>query len=123
MAVAEKQERREHPRSQRGFAPPQGTVSGKLIRHVDNISCSGVLCRVDKSLPLMEKLLVTIELPDRRSEESRFSLECEGVVVRSEPVECEQDGEEYQIAIFFTRLGEETRQRIADYVEWDLRDA
>lgn len=121
--MVEKKERRQHPRSQRGFADPRATVSGNVIRHVDNISCSGVLCRMEKSLPLMEKLLVTIDLPGHRSDESRFSLECEGVVVRSEPVECDQDGEEYQVAIFFTRLTDDARQRIAEYVERDLRDA
>ena len=114
-------ERRKHPRSQRGFAQLQAEVAGNSIKHVDNISCSGVLCRMEKSLPIMEKLLVTIELPNHQSGSSPFLLECEGVVVRSEPFECEQDGTEYQVAIFFTRLSDDKRQQIASYVEHDLQ--
>ncbi len=119
--MAQMEERRKHPRSQRGFAQPQAAVSGNLIRHVDNISCSGVLCRTENNIPLMEKLLVTIELPDHGSDDTGFSFECEGVVVRSEPVECEHDGVEYQVAIFFTNLSDDARERIAGYVEHDLR--
>jgi len=119
--VARTEERRQHPRSQRGFDQLQAVIPGNAIRHVDNISCSGVLCRMEKSLPLMEKLLVTLELPDHGSDNTQFSLECEGVVVRSEPVDCEQDGSEYQVAIFFTSLSDEARQHIASHVEHDLQ--
>jgi len=118
--VAQIEERREHPRSQHGFAQPLATVSGNVIRHVDNISCSGVLCRMDNSLPLMEKLLMTLDLPDFSSDDTRFSVECEGVVVRNERVECDADGTEYQVAIFFTHLSDTARRHIAGYVEHDL---
>jgi len=118
--VAQSEERREHPRSQHGFAQPRAAVSGSIIKHVDNISCSGVLCRMNNSLPLMEKLLVTIELPDFSSDDMSFSVECEGVVVRNERVECDVDGTEYQIAVFFTHLSDDARRHIAGYVEHDL---
>ena len=118
--MAKIDERREHPRSQHGFSQAQAAIPGSIIRHVDNISCSGVLCRMDNSLPLMEKMMVTIDLPDFSSDDMRFSLECEGVVVRNERIECETDGIEYQVAIFFTHLSDDAHRHIAGYVEHDL---
>ena len=119
--MAQSEERRRHPRSQRGFDQPQATVSGSIIKHVDNISCSGVLCRMENSLPLMEKLMMTLDLPDFSSDDTRFSVECEGVVVRNERVECDVDGPEYQVAIFFTHLSDDARRHVAGYVEQDLK--
>lgn len=119
MGLSKEQERRKCPRAERGAAQVQAAISGSTIRHVDNISCSGVLCRMDKNLPLMEKLFISIELPD--GDGDAYSLECEGVVVRTEPFECECNGSEYQVAIFFTHLEDDTRHRISQYVENDLR--
>lgn len=119
--MSKDQERRSFPRADGGEDRVQAVVSGSTIRHVDNISCSGVLCRMNKNLPLMEKLLVSIELPDGNGGGTACSLECEGVVVRTEPFECECNGAEYQVAIFFTHLGEDARKRISEYVENDTR--
>ncbi len=118
--MAKIDERREHPRSQHDLSQAQAVIPGSIIRHVDNISCSGVLCRMENSLPLMEKLMMTLDLPEFGSDDTRFSVECEGVVVRNERVECDADGTEYQVAIFFTHLSDDARRYIAGYVEHDL---
>jgi hypothetical protein len=115
-----KEERRSDPRADRGASQVQAAIPGSTIRHVDNISCSGVLCRMDRNLPLMEKLLVSIDLPGSDETGDARSLECEGVVVRTEPFVCENDGAEYQVAIFFTHLEDDARQHISEYVARDL---
>ncbi len=118
--MAKIDERRKHPRSQHDLSKAQAVIPGSIIRHVDNISCSGVLCRMENSLPLMEKLMMTLDLPDSNSNDMRFELECEGVVVRNEQIECDTDGIEYQVAIFFTHLSDDARRHITGYVERDL---
>ena len=50
-----KSERRKHPRSRRGFRQPAAPADG-LINHVDNISCSGVLCRTHRPVAVMTKM-------------------------------------------------------------------
>ena len=114
------EERRGHPRAERSVADVHAAIPGSTIKHVDNISCSGVLCRMDSNLPLMEKLLVSLELPGADGNGGADPIECEGVVVRTEAVECERDGPEYQVAIFFTHLDEEVRDRISQYVERNI---
>ena len=109
-------ERRSHPRSQRGFRVSDGTQDG-LISHVDNISESGVFCHAQSPVAEMTKMGIVLELPDPVNKR----VEAEGIVVRcvaEEPVH-----EEFRIAILFTKVSKEDQEAILAYVEHTLGES
>ncbi|TLN19310.1 PilZ domain-containing protein [bacterium] len=74
-----------------------------------NISTRGISCVVSGEVPAMNKLRVSIGLPS--GGEARL-LECDGVVVRSEP--CEGG---YSIAIYFLNIDRDGAALIKEYLE------
>lgn len=108
------QERRRYPRSRRGLPTIADNSSPGVLNHVDNISASGILCHTINPIPLMTKMSVVLELPkpfDRR-------VECEGVVVRCDPEEVGDD--KFRVAILYTRMTDEDREALEEYVLYDL---
>ena len=113
-----KPERRRHPRTE-GILPLKISKKGlDAITETRNISCSGVYCRVNKAVPLMSKIGVTLLLPMHFGKRvSTKKINCNGVVVRSDPAIIEEAETAYQnIAIFFTDLSKKDRDSIARYV-------
>lgn len=108
-----KSERRKHPRSRRGFRQPAAAADG-LINHVDNISCSGVLCRTHRPVAVMTKLEITLELP---KPEVR-TVNAEGIVIRCDSNNAADS--EFQVAILYTKLDDGDHHAIRRYVEHDL---
>ncbi len=107
-------ERRRYPRSRRALPAVTDDSGPGVLNHIDNISASGVLCHTVKPIPLMTRMSIVLELPrpfDRR-------VECEGVVVRCEPDEMGDDN--FRVAILYTRMDEEDRVAIEEYVLYDL---
>ena len=104
-------ERRKHPRSRTGFK-----AGGGIINHVDNISCSGVLCRTKEPVAEMTKMSIELDLP----EPVERLVKAEGIVIRCEPDPRKR--EDYRVAIFYTRINDSDHQAIRDYVEHDLAD-
>ena len=62
----------------------------------------------------MTKMSMALELP--KPAETR--IECEGIVVRCDPDEKVDD--HFKVAILYTRISDEDRQAIEDFVEHDL---
>jgi hypothetical protein len=83
------------------------------MNHIDNISANGVLCHTIKPVPLMTKMGIALELPNAESRR----IECEGVVIRCEPHEVGDD--KFKVAILYTRIDEDDRQAIDEFVEMD----
>ena len=110
-------ERRKHPRSARGFVPAEDLSDKGLINRVENISCSGVLCRTKRPVPEMTKMSIALDLP----EPANRQIEAEGTVVRC--VTEDSHGESFQVAILFTRVSEDAQQAIKEYVEHDLAES
>ena len=111
-------ERRGHPRTET-ILPLKISKRGlDVITETRNISCSGIYCCVNKPLPLMSKIGVTLLLPVyRRSRPGTERIRCNGVVVRSEPAIVKEAVTAYQnIAIFFTDLSRKDKNRIGQYV-------
>jgi len=104
-------ERRKHPRSRGGFKPGR---TGGLINHVENISCSGVLCRMHRPVPEMTKLAIVLDLPGSGVR----TIETEGVVIRCEAAYPKHD--EFKVAIIFSKLSDDDHRAIREYVEHDL---
>ncbi|NQS99505.1 MAG: PilZ domain-containing protein [Candidatus Omnitrophica bacterium] len=113
-----KSERRDHPRATANLGLKIRNKGLYLITDTRNISCSGVYCRVNKPLPLMSKISLTLLIPIRNKDKiNTVKIRCNGVVVRSEPEILEDADTAYQnIAIFFTDLPKKDRSNIAQYV-------
>lgn len=108
-------ERRKHPRSRGGFKQAADVDADRLINHIDNISASGVLCRTHRPVAAMTKMEVVLQLPppDPRT------ITAEGIVVRCDALDSGK-GDEFQVAILYTRLNEDDQHAIRRYVEHDL---
>jgi len=108
------EERRRYQRSKRGFPAFVDESGPGVLNHIDNVSANGVLCHTVKPVPLMTKLGIVLELP--KPQERR--VECEGIIVRCEPHE--QGDDHFKVAILFSRISDEDRQAIIEFVEHDL---
>jgi hypothetical protein len=112
-------ERRKHPRRETVLSLKISKRGLDVITETRNISCSGVYCRVNKPLPIMAKIGVTLLLPiqNRRNRVNTEKIRCNGVVVRSEPAIVKEADTAYQnVAIFFTDLSKKDKDRITQYV-------
>jgi len=110
------EDRRRYPRSRRGISTITDTSGPGILNHIDNISANGVLCHTVKPIPLMTKIGIALELP--RPFERR--VECEGIVVRCEPHDMGDD--HFKVAILYTRIEDEDREAIHQFVESDLAE-
>lgn len=114
----QKTERRKHPRL-RSIIPLKISKRGlDVITETRNISCSGVYCRVNKPIPVMSKIGITLLLPIQSNNRVLTKkIKCSGVVVRSEPLIVEEADTAWQnIAIFFTDLSKKDKDKIAQYI-------
>src|SRR5262245_33468449 len=107
-------ERRKYPRSRSGFPGVRHEASPGLFNHVDNISCSGVLCHTSRRVEEMTKMKIDIELPPNGD-----TVAAEGVVVRCAPHPRGQE-DRFSVAILFTKLDDAAHHAIHEYVESDL---
>lgn len=107
-------DRREHPRSARGFAHVELRSEEGLINRIENISCSGVLCHMKRPVPEMTKMSIVLDLP----EPADCQIEAEGIVVRC--VAEDQRGESFRVAILYTKVTDDAQHAIRQYVEHDL---
>jgi hypothetical protein len=62
----------------------------------------------------MTKLVISLDL--QRPNHDR--VDCEGIVVRCEPDSMDED--RFRVAILYTRVAEDDRQAILDFVDHDL---
>ncbi len=108
-------ERRRYPRSRRRMALQLDDADPGVLNHVDNISANGVLCHTVKPVPLMTRLSIALDLPkpiNRR-------IECEGIVVRCDPHE--QGDDHFKVAILYSKISDEDRKALIEFVEHDLK--
>ncbi len=111
-----KAEGRRYPRSATGFKGIK--VASGILNHVDNISCSGILCHTLESLPIMTKMSIDLDLPGPAG---HTPINCEGIVVRCEP-DARNEGQ-FKVAILYTRLSDDHHHAVKEYVENDLARA
>ncbi len=106
------EERRRYQRSQRGLKLAIVDDNGPgVLNHIDNISETGVLCHTVKPLPLMARVGVMIDMP----KPAEHRIEAEGIVVRCDPDELGDD--HFLVAIFFTRLSDDDRDAVTEFVQ------
>lgn len=111
------EERREHPRSRRGFVPPAEASGDGLINSIENISPSGVLCHTQRPVAEMTKMSIVLHLPNPVSRE----VEAEGIVIRC--VAEDSHGDTFKVAILYTKVSEDDQEAIRIYVDHDLLES
>ena len=112
-------ERRSHPRADAKvpLLITCGAEPDAIAAQTSNLSCSGLYGNVPMHIPAFERVRVGVSLPlSDGGDGSAEPLEVEGIVVRSEPSNEEEERRDYGIAIFFPDISEEARTRIATYV-------
>lgn len=113
-------EKRKHARVDKRVPVKIGSPELDLVTETQNISCSGVYCRVNKYLEPMTKLQITLLIPSRKSGRSASKkIVCSGVVVRTENI-LHEDG--FNVAIFFSDISARNSQLLMEYVQQCLAD-
>ncbi len=107
---------------------PRAKGTGKLLlalesqppgAQIKDISVSGINFTADAPLEFMTRLVMTIVFPGEKNPggepASSGGIQCEGAVVRCEPVKGGDEGK-YEIAVFFTSLEQSASGAIEEYV-------
>ena len=112
-----KPERRRSPRVEKRLSLRLAGADVDLTTETKNISAMGVYCRVDRHIPYMSKLRVTLLLPVKQGHQTRtHTIQCDATVVRSESQIIEHGKEMHFVALFFERIGRSDAKRIGDYL-------
>ena len=93
-----------------------------IVVRARNISCAGVYCHINRYIPPFQKLRLAMIIPlsDGDTIHSEM-IRVEGVTVRVEPEEPEDDVVDYHIAIFFENVSEKDQKIIEKYVDQQRR--
>jgi len=97
-------------------------VGGKIIpAESANLSEGGVYCEVEKYVPPLTRVAITLLLPSFGGAHARPSeIRAEGVVVRNIPVKEGRKVTKYRIACAFTSISSEQRAIVREYIIWHL---
>ncbi|MDD5613454.1 MAG: PilZ domain-containing protein [Candidatus Omnitrophica bacterium] len=87
-----------------------------FITETINISSGGAYCQIDRFIPVMTKLKILMFLPIIGRNRSH-KIECEGIIVRTEPEYPADDIDKYNIAIFFSNIAKKDCAKITSYVK------
>jgi c-di-GMP-binding flagellar brake protein YcgR len=108
------QERRGAPRVHERIAFAIGQDGKEIRSETKNISTAGAYCLTDQFIAPMTKLQLRLELPHSPKP---VKIECEGVVVRAEPVVQSAQQGQFHIAVYFSEMSERDRAHIARFVQ------
>ncbi len=118
-----KVERRKHPRARGTAGLRLGAAPHAAGLQVKDISLSGLSFRIGRPIEFMTRLMMTLMLPIQSDPAGRpeapTSVQCEGAVVRCEPVHG-GDAQQYEVAVFFTDLDDTARKAVEEYVKAHL---
>lgn len=79
-----------------------------------DLSLGGASCEINRFLPPLTKVLLSLDFPGEEAEESAA---CRGVIVRVEP-EAEQPEETtYKVGILFTEISRQDRDKLQNFLE------
>jgi hypothetical protein len=84
-----------------------------------NVSSAGMYFRSPEFVEPMTKLELAFDLPV--GEDEVASVECEGIVVRTQPELPESEVDVYEVAVFFTTIDERSHANLERYLETRLR--
>lgn len=111
-------ERRLFPRvKDEGLALKLKVGDFDAITHTQDISASGIYCKIEKEIPLMSRVRIKLMLPENiRVDKSAKELDVDGVIVREHPVIINGVIKHYDAAIFFDNLSPKNREVIQNYI-------
>jgi hypothetical protein len=110
-------ERRKHPRLQDKNISIKLSGDGiNAITQSLDVSASGVYCKVDRKIPLMTRVGITLSLPAVKGVSKAVTMDLDGVVVREHAVKNDGKIEHYDIAIFFNTLMPRERRELMEYI-------
>ena len=109
-------ERRIHPRIDLQLPIKVAAHDYDFATDTQNLSCLGTYCRITKYIPPFTRVKIKLNLPTKRL---KTPVECEGVVVRTD----DESSGGFNVAIFFNRIKEQSRQKLSEYVSSNLTAA
>ena len=109
-------ERRKSPRVKHGLPLKISADEMDFITQTQDIGVNGALFHLEKAVPLMSRLAMTLLVPSQGKKRTTRKILCNGVVVRCEPVHAKEAGGEYNIAVYFTALKDSDRKTLMKYV-------
>jgi len=113
MTKGESAERRQFPRLYHELPVKIAANGYDFSTTTQNVSCLGAYCRINKYIPPFTKLLVKLTLPLSNTRAKKgFSVECKGVVVRSE----DEEKGGFNVAIFFNEINDTQRHKLSQYI-------
>ena len=108
-------ERRAHPRLKRNVEVRGGPEPGAEASMVTtDLSLGGLHCVSTADFAEMTQLAVRLMLP--RSDGEREALDVEAVVVRREPIRSAVAPLRFELALFFTRMSDDTKARLERFL-------
>ena len=112
-------ERRAHPRYPKKVevlgTPQQGGTEAKMV--TSDLSVGGLHCVSTADFPEMTLLAVRLMLPlNGGTNAANQSLDVEAVVVRREEFRSPNGESRFELALFFTRVEDMDKQRIAQFL-------
>ena len=111
-------ERRKHPRAFGSVPLKISFEAGDVVAETKNISRSGSYCHVNKYIEPMTKLKVQLLIPQKKNNKvSTKKIACEGIVVRSEPV---NNTKHYEVAVFFNDISQKDAEIISEFVSHSI---
>jgi hypothetical protein len=112
------EERRRQPRFNERLPFILKAEGFDAVTETINLSCLGAYCQLDKRIPLMTHLEITLALPRGDKKKDFEYVVCEGVVVRVEEGGSQlHRGSVYNTAIYFNEIDESDREKIVRSVE------
>lgn len=116
MADRVVKDRRSKPRVETNLGAQITSTDGGFGASVKNMSVSGVLLEVDREIPEMTMLGMSLSLPalPEKGQTTSYTFELTGAVVRCQKGEVEG---QYEVAVFMTDLPRETRTALQEFIE------
>lgn len=111
-------EHRKHPRINKRLQFKVKAEDFDAVTETINLSCRGAYCQLNKYIPLMTNLKISLALPyGDKGNEFKYA-ECNGVVVRVEEALSEANvGSVYNTAIYFNEIEESEKEKIENFFE------
>jgi len=115
-------DKRHYPRVSSDLSLKLHLDDSDVITRAENISMSGVYCKVNKPIPLMSRISMIFLLSRAgQGPKTARKIETTGVVVREHPVIVSGKILHYDVAIFFDSLSDRDKEIIADHIKRKLQ--
>ncbi len=113
--MGEMVERRRHKRVNSRLPLKLREGDYDLITETKNISCSGAYCEVNRYLPPLTKVEITLVFPKGQGETE--TVNCHGIVVRTDHMPYSNGTNHYCIAVYFSDISKADMSKLNAFVE------